>query len=257
MRTSPEAPAPQASSDGARPAGVADLPGPPEAARRAGWTGGRVTALVIGVLVGLVAVVLLGAGGTALWATWTQRDDGYITTDPHAFSTAGSAVVTERAGLGSAGTGWLYSPSLLDEVRIRVTPLSQSASLFVGIGPSADVDRYLAGIGHTLVSDFWTGTVEPISGATSIAAPGTQDFWAVSDSGSGPRAVTWEPTEGSWTVVVMNANGAPGVDVRADIGATMPAVVWIGLGLLVVGAIFLAGAVLLVVGSIRAATRTN
>jgi len=30
--------------------------------------------------------------------------------------------------LGSAGVGWLYSPSLLGEVRIRITPASTGSS---------------------------------------------------------------------------------------------------------------------------------
>jgi hypothetical protein len=210
---------------------------------------------VIGTLLGLVAVVLLGAGGTALWATWTQRDDGYITTDAQAFSTGGSALVTERTGLGSAGVGWLYAPSLLDELRIRVTPQSETSTLFVGIGPSEEVDRYLAEVNHTVISDLWTGNVHVVAGGTQVAAPGAQDFWVASDFGSGPRTVTWEPVEGSWSAVVMNADGEPGLRVVADLGATMPAVPWIALGLLLVGGLFLAGGVLLIVGAARAATR--
>jgi len=255
MSSRPGAPTPPATREGSRPAGgAAELPRPPEGTgRRAGWTGGRITAVVIGGLLTFFSVVLLGAGGTALWATWTQRDDGYITTDAHAFSTGGSALVTDRAGLGSAGVGWLYAPSLLDDVRIRVTPESQASAVFVGIGPSADVDRYLAGVNHTVISDLWTGTEHVVSGGTQVARPGTQDFWVATDTGSGPRTVTWEPTEGSWSVVVMNADGGPGLRVEADLGATMPAVVWIALGLLLVGGLFLGGGVILIVGAFRAA----
>jgi hypothetical protein len=253
MSSRPGAPTPPATDE--RPAGgAAELPRPPDVARRrVGWTGGRITALVIGVLLTFFSVVLLGAGGTALWATWTQRDDGYITTDAHAFSTGGSALVTERAGLGSAGVGWLYAPALLDEVRVRVTPESPASTVVVGIGPSADVDRYLAGVNHTVISDLWTGTERVVGGGTQVAAPGAQDFWVATDTGSGPRTVTWEPTEGSWSVVVMNADASPGLRVRADLGATMPAVVWIALGLLLVGGLFLAGGVILIVGAFRAA----
>lgn len=243
----------EGSSHAAGPRGGADLPRPPEVAvGRPGWTGGRITAVVVGALLGLVALVLLAAGGTALWATWTQRDDGYITTDAHGFFTGGSALVTESTDLGSAGYGWLYSPSLLDEVRIRVTPASEDASLFVGIGPSAEVDRYLAGVTYMLISDFWTGNVQPIGGAAPASAPGAQDFWVATDTGAGSRTLTWEPTDGSWTVVVMNADGSSGIDVRADLGATIPAVWWIALGLLLAGAVFLAGGVLLIVGALRA-----
>jgi hypothetical protein len=63
--------------------------------------------------------------------------------------------------------------------------------------------------------------------------------------------VVWKPTKGSWTVVVMNADARPGVDVRADLGARMPAVLWIAVGLLAAGAVLLAGGGLLIAGAIR------
>ena len=235
-------------------AGTEGLPRPPEAAsRRSGWTPGRIAALTIGVVLGLVSLIPLGAGGTALWASVTQRDDGYITSDVQAFSTSGSALVTEPADLGVPGFGWLYSPSVLGEIRIRVTPSSAETTSFVGIGPSNEVHRYLAGVGHTMITDFWSETVEPIDGDAIASAPSSQDFWVASDSGAGSGTVTWDPTAGSWSVVVMNVDGRPGVDVRADLGATIPPLVWISVGLLVFGLVFLAGGLLLVVGAIRRA----
>src|SRR5262245_38321631 len=151
----------------------AAVPPPPQAAARpAGWTAGRVTALVVGALLVLLSLCLLGAGGTVLWADRTQRDAGYATTDVHQFSTAGSALATEATHLGSAGAGWLYAPGLLGTVRIRVTAANPGSPLFVGIGPAADVDRYLAGVSHTVISDFRTDTVEFVSGGTPDSAPG-------------------------------------------------------------------------------------
>ena len=125
-----------AASPEGRPAGqVAAPPRPEVGTGQSRWTAGRITALVIGALLVLVSLVLLGGGGTALWADRTQRDAGHITTDVHEFSTVGTALVTAPTDLGSAGTGWLYSPTLLDKVRIRVTPVSPGSALFVGIGP--------------------------------------------------------------------------------------------------------------------------
>lgn len=238
----------------ARPAGATNLPRPPEpTARRSGWTPGRIAALAIGAFVGLVGLIPLGAGGTALWASATQRDDGYVTSDVQSFSTTGSALVTKPADLGVPGFGWLYAPSVLGEIRIRVTPASAGSTLFVGIGPPDDVDRYLEGVRHTLISDFWSESVQPVGGDAIASAPASQDFWVASDSGAGPRTVTWDPTGGSWSVVVMNVDGQPGVDVRADLGATMPPLVWISVGLLLLGLVLLAGGSLLVVVAIRRA----
>jgi hypothetical protein len=224
---------------------------PQVAARPAGWNAGRIAALAIGVLLVLLGLLLLGGGGTGLWADRTQREAGYVTTDVHDFSTSGSALATVSTELGSAGIGWLYSPGLLGDVRIRVTPTSPERALFVGIGSSTDVDRYLAGVNHTVITEFWDEKVEAVDGGTPASAPGTQDFWVASSTGSGARTVEWDPTDGSWTVVVMNADGSSGIDVGADLGAEMPAVLWISIGLLVGGAIFLAGGGLLIAGAIR------
>jgi hypothetical protein len=215
------------------------------------WTVGRVTALVSGALLVLFSLALLGAGGTALWADRTQRDGGYVTTDVHTFSTSASALATVSTELGSAGVGWLYSPGLLDEVRIRVTPTSPGPPLFVGIGRSTDVERYLAGVGHTVITEFWGDETENVAGGTARSAPGTQKFWASSDTGSGTRTLVWEPEDGSWTVVVMNADARPGIGVGADLGARVTAVTWIAVGVLAAGSLFLAGGALLIAGAIR------
>jgi hypothetical protein len=207
---------------------------------------------VIGALLVLFSIGLLGGGGAALWAELSYRDSaGYVTTDAHAFSTSGSALTTEPIELGSPGVGWLYSTVVLGEVRIRVTPASSGSTTFVGIGPSGEVDRYIAGVSHTEISDFWSSRVRVIGGGTPGSAPATQDFWVASATGSGVQTLTWDPANGSWTVVVMNADGRPGVDVAADLGATMPTLLGIAIGSLVIGGVFLIGAVVLIVAAIR------
>jgi hypothetical protein len=233
-----------------RPAEEAS-PGPEVAARPSQWTAGRIGTLVAGALPVLLSLVLLGAGGTALWADRTEREAGYATTDVHEFSTSGSALATVSTELGSGGFGWLYSPSLLGEVRIRVAPTGQSGPLFVGIGPSLDVDRYLADVDHTVVTEFWGEETETVVGDARPSPPGSQDFWVASASGSGRQTLEWDPEDGSWSVVVMNADGRPGIDVGADLAARAPALPWIALGFLVAGAVFLAGGVLVIVGVLR------
>jgi hypothetical protein len=133
-----------------------------------------------------------------------------------------------------------------------VTPVSPGLELFVGIGPSADVDRYLAGVSYTQISDFWTNSVEYIEGGRPGSPPASQGFWVASASGPGAQTLEWEPADGSWSVVVVNADGRPGIGVVAtDLGARYPALVWIALGVFAGGAIFLIGGVLLISGAIR------
>ncbi len=244
-------PSEEGHDEAGREGSVAVPPRPEPDARRSRWSTGRIAALVIGSLMVLVSLGLLGGSGTALWADLTKRDGGYVTTGIHEFSTSGSALETERIELGSAGTGWLYAPAMLGKVRIRVTPANSGSGLFVGIGPSTSVDRYLAGVSHTLISDFWGNRVQAVEGGTPGSSPGAQDFWVASSAGPGAQTLTWDAANGSWTVVVMNADGRPGIDVRTDLGASMRAVLWIAIGVLVGGGVFGLGGALLIAGAIR------
>jgi hypothetical protein len=231
----------------------ASMPPPPAIrAQPSSWTAGRVIAVVIGSLLALISVGLLGAGGTALWTDLSHRDGaGYVTSAVHTFSTDGSALMTDPIELGDPGVSWLYSEVVLGEVRIRVRPSDPGSPLFVGIGPTADVDRYLDGVSTTVIQDLWTDTVETSVGGAQASPPGTQELWVASTSGTGLRTLRWDPTNGSWTVVVMNVDGRPGVDASADLGATMPPLMPIAIGSLGFGVFFLVGGAVLIVGAIR------
>jgi hypothetical protein len=146
---------------------------------------------------------------------------------------------------------------LLGRVRIQVAPANSDSPVFVGIAPSADVDRYLTGVRHTVISDYWSGRTHEVAGSSPAIPPGAQDFWVAADSGPGVRTLLWDPANGSWTVVVMNVDGRPGVDVGADLGARLPALTWIGVVSLVLGVLLATGAALLITGAIRRARRAG
>jgi hypothetical protein len=55
----------------------------------------------------------------------------------------------------------------------------------------------------------------------------------------------------------MNADGRAGIDVRADLGARVPALPWIAIGLLGAGAVFAAGGALLIAGASRRTNRAS
>src|SRR5262249_53983007 len=160
--------------------------------------------------------------------------------------TAGSALASERIDLGSAGTRRLYTPALLGTGRIPGTSAHPSPPLFVGVGPTAAVHPYPARASHTPPSHPPTHTIPATPRGTLRSAPGTRTFWAASATGRGPQTLRWDPADGSWTVVVMNASGRPGIRIRADLGARYPSLLPIAVGLLAAGAVFGAGAALLI-----------
>ncbi|GAB2463674.1 DUF4389 domain-containing protein [Jatrophihabitans fulvus] len=234
-------------------------PAPPGEHRRprGGWTGGRVTSLVAGILMGILALGIVGAGGVAAWATSTQRGaGGYISSDRHTFRTDGYAVTSDRIDLGNAGDA-VTPGDVLGTVRIRVRGIDATDDVFVGIAPKADADRYLRGVSHLVVTG-WDGSDRTRSGSGRAPAvrPSEAGIWSASAKGTGPQTLTWTPSGGDWTVVVMNADGRPGLGVSADVGATVPDLALIATVLLVGGGVLLAVAVPLVaVAALRASRR--
>jgi hypothetical protein len=73
----------------------------------------------------------------------------------------------------------------------------------------------------------------------------------VQASGTGTQQLTWEPAEGDWMLVIMNADGSAGLRVRALVGVEFPALSGIAWGLLIIGLLLIAVAVLLLVVAVR------
>jgi len=224
-----------------------DAPGAPSAARS---RTGRIVLLVLGSIAAIVAFGLL-AGGCALVAVdQTQRDsDGYLMSPSADFSTATYAIVSKRAKLNVEGAQWAVD-TFLGTVRVR----SDSARpVFLGIGPAAAVDRFLAGVEHTVVTDFERTKPEYTlwPGGAPRSPPGKQSFWVASASGAGTQTVDWKPADGRWRAVVMNADASRGVESELSIGAELDSVLWIGIGLLGLGVLFATGAALAITAGAR------
>jgi hypothetical protein len=218
---------------------------------------GRIVLLIVASILSLVALVLLAAGGAALWAHTTQRDDdGYYTTSVERFQTTTYALTNDEIDLGSdADTpDWVVS-NTVDTVRIRATSATGGSPIFIGIGPKADVDRYLAGVGHAKVVDFRHNPghvdyeVQP--GVRKLTPPGRQRFWVAQVQGPGTQTLVWDPRGGSWVVVVANADASRGVAVDASVGIKIGWLIWAAIGLLVGGALLLAGGITTAIYSVR------
>jgi hypothetical protein len=155
-------------------------------------------------------------------------------------STAGSALTVDDITLDTAGDEWVVD-EFIGDVRVEATAADPATGVFIGVARSADADRYLAGVGHGRVgelgSDGGLGVTSEISGGAPAALPADEDFWVAQTEGTGPQTLQWTPADGNWTVVVMRADGAAGVDVDARAGVTVPALPWIWTALLVVGAV--------------------
>jgi hypothetical protein len=221
-------------------------------------SGGRIAAVIVGSLLGLVSLGVLAAGGAAFWANGQKDDDGYLSTRTERFHTSTPALRTENLDVDLGGTASVLDNDLYGKVRLRVTPHT-SKDVFVGIARTSDVTRYLRGTAHTSVTDLdyhpFRADYSTSAGARRAAAPTTRHIWAAQVHGSGAQTLTWDVADGNWSVVVMNADGSPGVDAGVSAGANVPflnEVAWIAIG---IGTVLLVGSVALVYAGVRTPRR--
>jgi hypothetical protein len=112
------------------------------------------------------------------------------------------------------------------------------ADVFIGIGPAKAVDAYLAGAAVDQVKDLdvdpFKLTTVPRRGSGQPAPPGSQDFWTVRASGA-HASFDWKISDGSYRLVLMNADASPGVDANGRVGLTVDHLFGIGIGILIGG----------------------
>lgn len=204
--------------------------------------------VVAGSLLGLIALGLIAAGVAGLVWNGSQRDDGYLTSSTVQFRSAGYAVSGDRVRVGGENGDWGWQSSLLGKVRVRVTPADSGRPIFVGIAASGDVLRYLSGVAWSRVERIGDSHVvyTDITGGAPSGAPSAMPIWQAHAQGTGTQTVTWRPHGGDWSVVVMNADGSRGVAFRADAGATVPWLVWVGVGALALAVLLAAASIALI-----------
>ena len=212
---------------------------------------GRVVLIIVGVITALLSLALLASGATLVVVDQTQRDDdGFLMSPTQDFASPTYAIVSESADIDSSGGEWALD-TFLGTVRIR----SESVRpLFVGIAPAAEVDRYLDDVERDIVDDLdSSGDPEYARrpGGAPSGAPATQTFWAASLSGAGEQTLEWDPEDGDWRAVVMNEDASRDMTAAMSIGAELDSVLWIGIGLLVLGALLAAGAALAITAGAR------
>lgn len=226
---------------------------PPRPHRR---TTGHVAAIVVGGLALIPGLAMVGGGGAlAVGEAVATDDDGYFTLTLDPIEGEGVAIVSDDLLLDDIDEDGPWVADWLDlDLRLRVDGAGPTDEVFVGVARSSDVTAYLAGAPHTLVVEIDDRTAEYRSiageeGGASVGPPADEDFWVESASGRGEQELTWEARGGTWSIVVMNADGASDIISDVEIGARSGAITTIAVALLVAGGItVLVGVALIVIG---------
>ena len=215
---------------------------------------GRIVMIVIGALIALVGFGMVVGGAGALVGYGTHRDaDGYFRTPSVRLASPTYAIVSDHIDLSTrpGPSDWLIDRGGLGTVKLALRPADPTQPVFAGIGPSADVARYLQGVSRDQVRDI---DVSPnrvryrrIAGEAVPAAPVDQTFWAAQITTDTTKDLTWKVESGDWTVVIMNADASRGVDTNARLGIKVSWFLPAAIGLLVLGLVLLAGGTVLAI----------
>jgi uncharacterized protein DUF4389 len=218
------------------------------------WTGGRVATVVVGSILALISFGMVVGGCAGLAIDQTQRDaDGYLMTPGHDFGTTTYALESTTIDLHSGASDLR---TLLGGVRVTST---SNRRLFVGLGPAADVNRYLATTAHATVTRLgqW-GTSYAVAGSgPPTGAPAGQRFWVASSSGAGEQHLDWRITGGRWRLVVMNADASRGLGVTLRVGARLPHLRGVAVGVLAGGLVIALLAALIIHAAVPRSRTTD
>ena len=194
----------------------------------------KLIAAVVGVPMILASFALTIGGGFALAV---PGDDGWVSTGPIHLQTDAAALVGDDIEVDFGGTvadgrtfvSWGEIPA-----EIEITSRNQK-SVFVGIAAQDDAAAYLDGVALDRLSSFDHGhDVEHVAGSSQATPPEEADIWVAS---SVDGTLEWDIRAGEWTIVALNVDGSPGVDIGVDAAAKIPflkaiGAVMIGLGII-------------------------
>lgn len=207
----------------------------------------KVVLIVLGAVASAIALGLLVGGFVILGLVGS---DGFVDSGTHPIKTSTRVLVSQTARI----THEAQSIGRLGDFSIRLQAAPRgSKPVFIGVGRTADVNAYLAKVDRDVVRNvdfdpFVLVTVHRPGDAVP-APPTDQSFWAAKASGDGTIKLDWKVRGGNWRVVIMNADGAPGVRIDGLLGVKVPfarPLAFILLGSAVLALIL--GVVLIVIG---------
>jgi hypothetical protein len=230
--------------------------------RRATPRTGHIILLVLGVLLAGSGLVLTGLAAALGVAVSQRGSGGYVSSSTERYAVDSYAITSEQLdvvldeGLPSNGFRWPETG-----VMLRATSGAGAGDVFVGVGPQADVTRYLADVEHSELTQIRFAPFRPSyqtsAGSRAPAPPGAQDFWTVSAQGPGTQQIEAALRTGDWAVVVMNADASQPVAVDLQGGVRSAAATPVTTAGLVGGLLLLAlGGALVVVAASGLGART-
>ena len=194
-----------------------------------------------------VALVVLGlfatVGGVALVAL--VGADGSVGIAPTRLIGSGYAITLPQLDVPGLPAG--------QHVTLDIALQQTDRPLFVGIGPSGDVNAYLRDVPIDVIEQIdqpGAARTSSITGDAQPAPPEAQPFWAITATGDAP-SISWRAQPGAWTLVVMATPPRRTLDVTATGSVTLPILGPLGFVLLGIAVAVLAAGAWIIVRAAR------
>ena len=216
---------------------------------------GKVVLIVFGAIFILVSIGMILGGGALVWVDQALKDsEGFVITDTIDFERGSYAITTQPADIDFKGW-WPWGWHNFATVKMEGENNDSSKQIFIGIAKESYVKDYLLHVNYDEIRELSLYpekvTYRNHPGSSVPEAPTEQTFWVAQESGTGTQTLEWELKEGTWVLVLMNANGSTGIDLSGVVGVKVPWVFGVGLGLLLGGIALLILAVVLIVLATR------
>jgi len=220
---------------------------------------GRIVLLIVGIIIVVVAIGLMVAGGGVLWANGASADDeGYLTLKTIRIDRNSYAVVSEPTDI-EIGSWWVWDWSDLATIKIEGSNGNSSKNIFIGVADEGDLNSYFRDVSYDEIINF---NISPNRldyrnrpGSSQPTAPITQELWLESVNGPGTQVMEWEFQGGTWSLVLMNEDGSAGVNLSVILGVKIPWLFGTGIGLLIGGIVALLLGTFIIVLAARTSRR--
>ena len=208
---------------------------------------GKIILLVFGVIIILISIGLIFAGGALIWADANHIDDeGFINSDIIQIARGSCAVMTGSIDIDEEALRVLKWWGLITVFEIEGGSNNPSKQIFIGVAEESDLKAYLSGVDYdemTLNNRGWLSSLTPAytnhPGSSAPATPTSGTFWIESAYGTGTQTLAWETEVGSHSIVLMNDDGSSGIDLSMVFKVKIPPIIGLSIGLLIGGIVVL------------------
>ena len=207
---------------------------------------------IVLIILGAILALLGFACGSASVAAYRSVDsDGYVEGNGR-MTTNTAALVTDTATFEKVDDN---AATKGGSVKLRIAAeRADGGPVFVAIGRDEAVTNALSSGSSAVVRDLEFGPFDYSSvaqGGTRPVPPPDPAAFAVSSSGTGRQEVVWTVQAGSWRAIILNADGSPGVDVKASFAVRFPYLRGFAIAGMVIGVVLLVVGILLIIFQAR------